>query len=126
MYAAAISPLKVDYYRPRLHPLRTRQCDDGNLDGCGCRLGELGLVLRAQGYHVEWVMANNVERIPILFKYIVASSSWYFAIISLAKLSFCVFYRALFPQRSVYIILCITAGIMICTAVVSFVADLAA
>lgn len=78
------------------------------------------------GYHVEWVVENHPEEVTSFFKYLLAISSWYWATIALSKLAICVFYRVLFPQKSVLIILCITAGILICTSITSTIAGLAA
>lgn len=55
-----------------------------------------------------------------------AIATWYFLTCGFGKLAICVFYRTLFPQRSVLIILCTTAGIIICTAIATSVANLAA
>ncbi|KAJ0115015.1 hypothetical protein J7T55_001422 [Diaporthe amygdali] len=78
------------------------------------------------GYHIEWIMATNPHLAIMFLKYLLAISSWYYVTISLSKLAICVFYRTLFPQRSVLIILSLTAGIMICTAIASLVSNLAA
>lgn len=59
------------------------------------------------------------------FKFMLVKSNWYWVTMSLSKLAICVFYRVLFPQRSVLIILCITAGIMICQSVVCIITGLA-
>lgn len=60
------------------------------------------------------------------FKYLVALSAWYYVTISIAKLAICVVYHRLFPQRQVHILIYILAGVMISTAIASFIADLAA
>lgn len=78
------------------------------------------------GYHITWVVENHPEAAEAFFKYLIAISSWYWATISLSKLAICIFYRILFPQKSVFIILCLVAGILIFTAVVSFTVGLAA
>lgn len=78
------------------------------------------------GYHITWVAENHPEAAATFFKYLVAISSWYWITISLSKLAICFVYRILFPQRSVLIILCLTSGVLICTAVISFTVGLAA
>lgn len=78
------------------------------------------------GYHIEWVAENHPEAAEAFSKYLLAISSWYWATISLSKLAICIFYRVLFPQKSVLIILCLTSSILIVTAVVSFTMGLAA
>lgn len=61
-----------------------------------------------------------------LYKFQLVISTWYFATIGLSKLAVCVLYRKLFPQKSVLIILWVTAGIIIGNSVGSVVASLAA
>lgn len=78
------------------------------------------------GYHIEWVEENNPELATIFLKYLVAISAWYYVTINLSKLAICIFYRILFPQRSVFVILCITAAILVGDSVACLIADLTA
>lgn len=78
------------------------------------------------GYRIEWVEQHNPELAVIFLKYLVAISAWYYVTINLSKLAICIFYRILFPQRSVYIILCVTAFILVGDSIGSLIADLAA
>ncbi|KAI1212190.1 uncharacterized protein F4807DRAFT_361876 [Annulohypoxylon truncatum] len=80
----------------------------------------------AVGYHAGYLEITNPELITVFLKYLVAISAWYFATIWPSKLAICVLYRRLFPQRIVLVILCVTAGIFICTSIVSLIVDLAA
>lgn len=61
---------------------------------------------------------------PGFLKYLIAIASWYAFTNGLGKLAICVFYRTLFPQRSVFIILWISAGIIIGTSVATTIAEL--
>ncbi len=45
---------------------------------------------------------------------------------NISKLAICIFYRVLFPQRWVLIILCLTAGILVADSFVTLTVDLAA
>lgn len=78
------------------------------------------------GYHVDYLAKTNPETITIFFQYLVFYSAWYFVTMTLPKLAICVLYRRLFPQRPVFIILCVTAAILIGTATGALIADLAA
>ncbi|KUI66311.1 hypothetical protein VM1G_01527 [Cytospora mali] len=78
------------------------------------------------GYHAEWLTVYHPYLVTSFLKYLMAIATWYFLTCGLGKLAICVFYRTLFPQRSVLIILCITSGIIICTAIATSVANLAA
>ncbi|POS74215.1 integral membrane protein [Diaporthe helianthi] len=78
------------------------------------------------GYHEEWLLANHPGLVTGFLKYLLAIATWYFMTCSFGKLAICVFYRTLFPQRSVHIIIYISAGIMICTAIATSIANLAA
>ncbi|KAL7625377.1 hypothetical protein AAE478_004594 [Parahypoxylon ruwenzoriense] len=80
----------------------------------------------AVGYHLKYLEETNPGAVTIFFKYLVAFSVWYHVTIGLSKLAICVMYRRLFPQRSVLIVLYITAGILISTSIASLIADLAA
>ncbi|KAI0533110.1 hypothetical protein GGR58DRAFT_488033 [Xylaria digitata] len=78
------------------------------------------------GYHVEYLEETQPEKITIFLKYLVAESLWYLATIWIAKLSICILYRRLFPQRLIYILLCIIVAILISTSLATVVALLAA
>ncbi|ROW10487.1 hypothetical protein VMCG_02038 [Cytospora schulzeri] len=78
------------------------------------------------GYHAQWLSMYHPVLVTSFLKYLMAIATWYFVTCGLAKLAICVFYRTLFPQRSVLVILCITAGIIICTAIATSIANLAA
>lgn len=78
------------------------------------------------GYHLGYVEETNPAAVTAFFKYLVALSAWYYVTISIAKLAICVVYHRLFPQRQVHIFIYILAGVMISTAIASFIADLAA
>lgn len=80
----------------------------------------------AVGYHVGYLEETNPEHVELFFKYLVVFSAWYYVTISISKVAICVMYRRLFPQRVVFIILCITVAILISTSIVSFTMDLAA
>jgi hypothetical protein len=62
----------------------------------------------------------------VFFKYLVAISVWYFATITITKLAVCKLYRTLFPQRTVLVILSITAFILIAAPIVTSIVLLAA
>lgn len=78
------------------------------------------------GYHAEWLAIYHPNLVTSFLKYIMAMATWYFFTCGFGKLAICVFYRTLFPQRIVLVILCTTAGIIICTAIATSVANLAA
>ncbi|KAI1500660.1 hypothetical protein F5X99DRAFT_232076 [Biscogniauxia marginata] len=80
----------------------------------------------AVGNHVGYLEETNPSAVTLFFKYLVAISAWYYVTISIPKLAICVLYQRLFPKQSIFIVLCITAGIMICTSIASLIADLAA
>ncbi|KAI3343634.1 hypothetical protein F4824DRAFT_507434 [Ustulina deusta] len=71
----------------------------------------------AVGYHTEYLEQTNPAAVTLFLKYLVAVSIWYVATIGISKLSICMLYRRLFPQRSVFVILCITVGILIGTSI---------
>ncbi|KAI3335181.1 hypothetical protein F4824DRAFT_465033 [Ustulina deusta] len=78
------------------------------------------------GYHVEYLEETRPEEITIFLKYLVAESLWYLGTIWIAKLSICMLYRRLFPQRPIYIVLCVIVAIMIGTSIATVVALLVA
>jgi hypothetical protein len=78
------------------------------------------------GRHVGFLEETDPEIVTTFFKYLVAISSWYWVTISVSKLAVCVLYRSLFPQRTVFIALCVTAFILISTSLATFIATLAA
>lgn len=80
----------------------------------------------AVGYHVGYLEETSPEHVELFFKYLIVFSAWYYLTISISKIAICVMYRRLFPQRAVFIIICITIAILISTATVSFTMDLAA
>ncbi|KAI1140868.1 hypothetical protein F5Y05DRAFT_423768 [Hypoxylon sp. FL0543] len=102
-----------------------------NCDGCE-QLSELGLIgvaaveQGAIGYHVGYLTETNPEAITLLYKYLFVFSAWYCATIGLSKLAICITYRRLFPQRSVFIVLCIIAAILIAAPTATLIAGFAA
>ncbi|OTA54618.1 hypothetical protein K449DRAFT_389073 [Hypoxylon sp. EC38] len=80
----------------------------------------------ALGYHIGYLTETNPVAITLLYKYLFAISMWYCATISLSKLAICIMYRRLFPQHSVSIVLCITAGVLICAPIATLITGFAA
>ncbi|KAI0835423.1 hypothetical protein F5Y06DRAFT_134740 [Hypoxylon sp. FL0890] len=80
----------------------------------------------AIGYHVGYLAETNPGAITLLYKYMFALCVWYCATIGLSKLAICIMYRRLFPQRSVFIVLCVTAGILVGTPIATIIAGFAA
>ncbi|KAI1408080.1 hypothetical protein F5Y13DRAFT_194673 [Hypoxylon sp. FL1857] len=80
----------------------------------------------AIGHHVGYLEETNPGAITLLYKYLFALSVWYCATIGLSKLAICIMYRRLFPQRSVFIMLCITAGILIIAPIATIITGFAA
>ncbi|KAI0173509.1 putative alpha-xylosidase [Hypoxylon sp. FL1284] len=78
------------------------------------------------GYHIEYLEQTNPEIITTFFKYLVALSVWYFATNTITKLAICKLYRVLFPGRRVFIVLCITAIVLVATPVATVTVLLAA
>jgi hypothetical protein len=60
------------------------------------------------------------------FKYLVAISAWYTSTVSLGKLAICCFYRRLFPQKPVLIVVGATAAVLIGNSIASTIVILAA
>jgi hypothetical protein len=77
------------------------------------------------GYHVEYLEQVNPGAVTLYFKYLIGILAWYYIMISIGKLAICMLYRRLFPQRSVLIVVYITAGVIILTAVGNLVVTLA-
>ncbi|KAK3942539.1 hypothetical protein QBC46DRAFT_362544 [Diplogelasinospora grovesii] len=96
----------------------------GQMVAGGIAIG--GVKQAAIGYHVSYVEQTNPEALTTFFKYLVAISAWYYVTVSISKVAICVLYRRLFPQRSVFIVLCITVGILVSTPLVGLIVDLAA
>jgi hypothetical protein len=78
------------------------------------------------GYHAEYIEATNPALLTRFFKFLVPILIVYETTVNLAKLSIILFYRRLFPQRSVFWILVATAFILIGTAVGCLIASLLA
>lgn len=89
------------------------------------KLAKGALINGGVGYHSAWLAIYHPSLVTSFLKYLMAIATWYFVTCGLGKLAICVFYRTLYPQRSVLIILCITAGIIICTAIATSIANLA-
>ncbi|KAI1820266.1 hypothetical protein F4861DRAFT_76473 [Xylaria intraflava] len=73
------------------------------------------------GYHVAYLEETRPEGLVLFSKYLVAVSIWYITTIWIAKLSICILYRRLFPQRPVIILLWVTVGVMMLTAIVTLI-----
>ncbi|KAI2642230.1 hypothetical protein GGS21DRAFT_501572 [Xylaria nigripes] len=87
----------------------------------------LGAAIQAGvGYHITFLEHNEPEKTTLFFKYLVAISTWYFATISIAKLAVCQLYRTLFPQRPVFIVLCVVTAILVGTSLATVILILAA
>ncbi|KXX74578.1 hypothetical protein MMYC01_209686 [Madurella mycetomatis] len=80
----------------------------------------------AIGHHADYVVETNPGAITKFFQFLVFWSAWYLATFSFPKLAICLLYRRLFPQRAVFIIMWLTAVILIGTAIAGLVTDLAA
>lgn len=80
----------------------------------------------AMGHHIGYLAATNPGAMTLLYKYLFAISMWYCATISLSKLAICIMYRRLFPQHAVSIVLCITAGILVCAPIATLITGFAA
>ncbi|KAI1329842.1 hypothetical protein F5Y16DRAFT_396950 [Xylariaceae sp. FL0255] len=96
-----------------------------------CQLIQTGVGIGAEvqagvGVHIEYLAEIDPEKITLFFKYLVFIAIWYVATIGLTKLAICKLYRTLFPGKFVYIILCITAFILIATPVATVIALLVA
>ncbi|KAK4035086.1 hypothetical protein C8A01DRAFT_48650 [Parachaetomium inaequale] len=83
-----------------------------------------GVQLADVGYHVEYVQETNPAAITRFFQFLVFWSAWYLVTFPFPKLAICLMYRRLFPQRSVQIIMAVTAAILIGTAIGAFFADI--
>ncbi|KAI1473096.1 uncharacterized protein F4812DRAFT_411594 [Daldinia caldariorum] len=73
------------------------------------------------GYHSGYLEETRPEAVTLFLKHLVAISILYSAAIWISKLSICILYRRLFPQRLVYILLCIIVSIMISTSIVAVI-----
>ncbi|GAP87004.1 putative integral membrane protein [Rosellinia necatrix] len=88
---------------------------------------DIGAAVQAGvGIHIEYLMETDPEKITLFFKYLVAISVWYFATITITKLAICKLYRTLFPHRAIYVLLYITAAILVATPIVTSITLLVA
>ncbi|KAI0164068.1 hypothetical protein GGR57DRAFT_274022 [Xylariaceae sp. FL1272] len=78
------------------------------------------------GVHLLYLEETDPEKITLFFKYLVAISVWYFATITITKLAICRLYRTLFPQKTVFYILIVTATILVLTPIATTITLLAA
>lgn len=77
------------------------------------------------GLHVEYLEETEPEIIPKFLKYLMTYAIIYEATVNWPKLSICLFYYRLFPQRITRFILLVIAFILIATAVSTVIATLA-
>ncbi|KAI1744666.1 hypothetical protein F4680DRAFT_405694 [Xylaria scruposa] len=88
---------------------------------------DIGAVIKGGvGYHIEYLSETEPEKITTFFKFLVAISVWYFATITITKLAICKLYGTLFPQRIIFVVLCITSFILIATPIATTIVLLAA
>ncbi|KAI1748687.1 hypothetical protein F4782DRAFT_534127 [Xylaria castorea] len=135
VFISIFTPLQIAVVALRFYArsLTKFQFDLGDLlvlVALGCQLLATGIDIGANiqagvGYHVDYLAETNPEKITLFFKYLVAISVWYFATITITKLAVCKLYRTLFPQKTVFIILCITVFILIATPIATTTALLA-
>ncbi|KAI0964903.1 hypothetical protein F4678DRAFT_454627 [Xylaria arbuscula] len=88
-------------------------------------LGVVAVKVGGIGCHIGYVVQKDPGIVVNLNKILLAVSVWYAATESLAKLAVCLFYKQIFPQRSVHIVVNITIAILIATSVVGIITDLA-
>ncbi|TRX94307.1 hypothetical protein FHL15_004774 [Xylaria flabelliformis] len=126
VFASIFTPLQIAIVSLRFYA-RSLTHSPFNLGDALVLVALLGaLVQGGVGYHVSFLVETSPETVTTFFKYLVAISSWYWVTISISKLAVCLLYRSLFPQRAVFVTLCITATILISTSLATFIATLAA
>ncbi|KAI3331961.1 hypothetical protein HD806DRAFT_478908 [Xylariaceae sp. AK1471] len=79
----------------------------------------------AVGYHVEYLERVNPGAVTLFFQYFTVLSAWYYVTVTITKLAICVLYLRLFPQRSVLVLLYITAAVMILMTLAHVIVSLA-
>ncbi|SPQ24469.1 9dc8e501-d636-4b41-b2a8-37bf5485b45f [Thermothielavioides terrestris] len=94
------------------------------LVACGIAIGSIKQA--GAGYHVAYLEETSPETVVSFFKYLVAISAWYTSTVSLGKLAICCFYRRLFPQKPVLIVVGATAAVLIGNSIASTIVILAA
>ena len=78
------------------------------------------------GYHVGYLKQTDPSRLIWRAKYLLSISSTYFLAICIPKLAILAFYRRIFPQRYMRIVIYVIAGIVISTFIACIIASLAA
>ncbi|KAI0438186.1 hypothetical protein F4803DRAFT_535869 [Xylaria telfairii] len=88
---------------------------------------DIGAAIQAGvGIHIDHLLEVNPNKVTLFFKYLVAISIWYFATITITKLAICKLYRTLFPQRTIFILLCIVVFILVATPIATSISLFAA